>query len=121
LTIEYTWKFLLDNGYNKYNCSFEQIIDNETYDVKSCFVMHDLTSYVKQSRIKHYIWCIVNITINCVQILILVIMYNGLSLIFVSLSIGVWFLLNIENILLVCNFLFFYFFNAYVKKIHVKF
>jgi hypothetical protein len=88
LTIEYTWKFLLDNGYKKYNYSFEQIIDNETYDVKSCIVMH-VGSNAKQSRIKHYIWCIVHITINCVQILILLIMYNGLSPICVSFSIGV--------------------------------
>jgi hypothetical protein len=93
LTIEYTWKFLLHNGYNKCNCSFEKNINNETYDVKSCFVMH-VGSNAKQSRIKHYISCIVHITINCVQKLILVIMYNGLSTICVS------FLLNMENIIL---------------------
>jgi hypothetical protein len=88
LTIKYTWKFLLDNGYNKYNLFFEQIIDIETYDVKLCFVMH-VRSNAKLWRIKHHIWCIVHITINCVQNLILVIMYNGLSPICVSLSIGV--------------------------------
>jgi hypothetical protein len=85
LTIEYTWKFLLDNGYN---FSFEKFIDNETYDVKSCFVLH-VGSNAKQSKIKNYISCIVHITFNCVQNLILVIMYNGLSPIFVSLSIGI--------------------------------
>ncbi len=66
MTIEYTWKFLLDNGYNKYNWSFEQNIDNETYDVKSCFVMH-VGSNAKKSRIKPYTWYIVHITTNCVQ------------------------------------------------------
>jgi hypothetical protein len=88
LTIEYTWIFLLDNGYNEYNFSFQKNIDNETYDVKSCFVTH-VGSNANQLRIKHYISCIVHITINFVQNLILVIMYNGLSPICVSFSICV--------------------------------
>ncbi len=88
MTIGYTLLFLFDNGYNKYNWSFEQNIDNETYDIKSFFVMH-VGSNVKESIIKPYTWYIVHITTNCVPNWILVIMYNGLSPICVSLSIGV--------------------------------
>jgi hypothetical protein len=46
-------------------------------------------SNAKDSRIKPYTWYIVHITTNCVQNWILVIMYNGISPICVSLSIGV--------------------------------
>jgi hypothetical protein len=88
LTIGYTLLFLFDNEYNKYNWSFEQNIDNKTYDVNSCFVIH-VGSNVKESRVKPYTWYIVHITTNCVKNWILVIMYNELSPICVSLSIGV--------------------------------